>query len=130
MKIHVLQVKLYTTFFFKVALANKLNFLYTLLIPAVLLSLQLYSQPGNEEGVSHAIIYSWLAYMVINHALTHTFAVSILREQGYLKQYHTVVTSVYIFLISEALVGLFKLLASTLMLLILVSFLTPLSITR
>lgn len=125
-----MQIKLYTIFFFKIALANKLNLLYTLVLPAVLLSLQLYSQPSNDEVVSATIIYSWLAYMIINHALTHTFAVSILREQGYLKQYHTIVKSVYIFLISEALVGLFNLMVSTLLLLILMSFLTQISIIQ
>lgn len=65
--------------------------------------------------------------MIINHALSYTFEVSYLREQGYLKQYHPIVKSPSVFLLSEAVVGFIHLVWSSLVLVLLMSLSTGVS---
>lgn len=126
MKEYFLQVKLYTIYFFKISISNKMTFFYSLVLPGLLLQFQILSQLQDIEAVS-IIFVSWMGYMIINHALIHTFALSLLREDGYLKQYHTIVKSPSIFVIGRTLVGFIHLIWSSLILVFLVTLTTELS---
>jgi hypothetical protein len=126
MQEYMFQVKMYTEYFLKIALSNKVSYFYSLVLPGIMLYLQLSVQNLEMETV-RVISTSWLAYMIINHALTYTFKVSFLREQGYLKQYHTLVKDISVFLVSQGLAGLLNLIGSSLIMILLASFMSDLS---
>lgn len=126
MKEYIFQVKMYTNYFLKISISNKFSYFYSLAIPGIMLYLQLPFENHNMEFV-YIISTSWLAYMIVNHALTYTFKVSFLREQGYLKQYHTIVKDMSIFLSSQGLAGFINLIGSSLLITLLLAFLTELS---
>lgn len=126
MREYIFQMKLYTIYFLKVSFSNKPSYFYSLGLPTIMLYLQLSFQNLNIEHIN-LIITSWLTYMIINHALTFTFKVSFLREQGYLKQFHTIVKHKSIFLISQALAGLINLAISSILLILLGSIMMNIS---
>ena len=51
-------------------------------------------------------VMPYIAWMIFTNCLTTASSVAVLREQGYLKQYRTLVVSPAVFIISQALVNL------------------------
>ncbi|MFT8414281.1 MAG: hypothetical protein ABF643_08320, partial [Oenococcus oeni] len=89
------------------ALKQWMFIVYNAALPAAIIIGSLYNQRGNisnQTFLQSAI--SWIAFITFNSALSSNLEVIALREQGYLKQYRTLLKSPYIFVFSKQLVAL------------------------
>ncbi|MGH2077776.1 hypothetical protein [Aerococcus urinaeequi] len=102
MKEYFSHLILYTKYFFKVLLNNKIALIFTVLFPCVMVIINLNSPTLPE--IKTTLVF-WLGYLVMINALTSITEVLTLREQGYLKQYKTIVRHISIFLWSKAFVN-------------------------
>lgn len=111
------QLYVYTLYFFKVLKTNKLALIYSALIPTIMMILQTNNQPYDETT-----LISWLSYMIYINSVSVILELADLREQGYLKQYSSIIKSNSIFILSKTIVNLVVLLLSTVFLFIIASF--------
>lgn len=112
------QIIIYTRYFFKVLKSNKLSIIYTTVLPTIMMVMQASS--FSKESIKQIVI-PWLAYMIYVNAFNVVLEIAYLREQGYLKQYSTLIKSNSVFIISKSLVGLLLLVVSTLFFLVIAS---------
>lgn len=89
-------------FFMMVALANKLTFLYTIFLPATLLLAR--SDSTAKEGL-FTVYVPCVSYTLFMYGINTAVELGYLREQGYLKQYQSLVGGVGVFALSKGLVG-------------------------
>lgn len=112
------EIELYTKYFLKVSVNNKITLLYRLLFPLIIVSFQMSS--GNMHP---QLVIPWCAYMLFSSAVNTVIEISILREQGYLKQYHTLINGNKVFILSKAIVEFLMMAISSLLFILLVAVL-------
>ena len=119
------QVGVYTQYFFKVIRDTPGVLIYTICLPLVFLIMNVSSAFFKPLSLTTytAQVVPYIGWMIFSNCLTTASNVAILREQGYLKQYRTLVVSPAVFLVSQALVSL-GIILMTLLLVALLSAIT------
>ena len=107
MRKYIVQVCLYTHYFWQVALDNLGMLLYTVVLPLVFLVLNLKSAFFKPLSMQQFIgtVMPFIAWIIFSNVLMVIADVAMLREQGYLKQYVSLVVNPSVFLVSEMLVS-------------------------
>ncbi|HIW72526.1 MAG TPA: hypothetical protein H9875_07875 [Candidatus Levilactobacillus faecigallinarum] len=115
MKKYLMQVVIYTRYFIKVALDNPGVLIYTLALPVFFLVLNAQKHLFQHLTTGQFIndIVPFIVWIVVSNALMAIGDVGALREQGYLKQYKTLVVNPSVLLVSKFLVALITLFLTT-----------------
>lgn len=107
MRKYGVQVAVYTQYFMKVLRDMPGVLVYTICLPLVFLALNVgdaFFKPLTTSAyVEHIMPY--IGWMIFSNCLTTAGNIASLREQGYLKQYRTLVVSPSVFIVSQALVN-------------------------
>lgn len=109
MKKYITQVMIYTKYFYKVTLENKLVFLYTALFPVVMIIIQskrFFFQKISTTTFTR-IVLPWIFWLIFTDILFAVMDIPMLREQGYLKQYSSLLSNNSVFIISKMIINLF-----------------------
>lgn len=115
---YIQEIHLYSKYFFEIVLTYKESIIYRLFFPIFMIIMQSFN---NEEEININNIVLWLSFMLFNSAVHTIIETLYLREQGYLKQYHSLVSGDWIFIISKGLVEFTILLLGTLVILLFLS---------
>lgn len=102
------QVWLYTRYFFKVAWDNLGLLLYTVALPLVFMVLNMHAlffKPLTLSGFMSNVM-AFIAWIIFSNLLMVMADIAMLREQGYLKQYASLVVNPTVFIVSKLLVCL------------------------
>ncbi|WP_047999676.1 hypothetical protein [Lactiplantibacillus herbarum] len=108
------QVLIYTQYFSKVAWDNPGVLIYTVCLPLVFLILNTkdhFFQQLTLTQYANSVI-PFIGWMIFTNCLVTVASIGELREQGYLKQYRTLVVNVSVLIVSEAIVNLILLLTT------------------
>lgn len=124
MKSYLLEVYNYTKYFHKVMFENKINYVYKIMFPVFFIIFN--SWGASEQATFHTVII-WISYMIFMAGISINMDLATLREQGYLKQYHSLVSHHTVFLVAKFFVELAFLLLSITMTLLVLIVLNPLS---
>lgn len=102
------QVWLYTRYFFKVMLDNVSVMIYTVGLPIFFLVLNLKDELFKPLSLTQftAHVMPFVAWIIMSNTIVMVGEVALLREQGYLKQYASLVVNPSVFIVSKALVNL------------------------
>ncbi len=102
------QVWLYSSYFFKVMLDNVGVMLYTVGLPIFFLALNLKSAMFKPLTLSQYTgkVLPFVAWIIFSNTIVMVGEVALLREQGYLKQYVSLVVNPSVFILSKAIVNL------------------------
>ena len=91
----------YINYFNKLQFGNKLNYIYKIIFPVLIIVFN----SGNQYGDSLvASVIPWVSYLIFISGVSVVIETATLREQGYLKQYHTLVSHQSVFIISKFIV--------------------------
>lgn len=105
------QTLIYTRYFAKVMGRNPTVLIYTIGLPIFFLILNTaghFFKPLTPIQYA-ANVAPFISWMIFSSALQAVSAVAILREQGYLKQYQSLVTSPSVILVAETLISFIQL---------------------
>lgn len=94
-------------YFLKVQITQWIYFTYSILLPLTMIIPKLSINGDASEPKIIATMLPWIGFLTLNNAITANADVIALREQGYLKQYKTLVTSLTVFTFSKQLVWFF-----------------------
>lgn len=102
------QVGIYTQYFSKVIRDTPGVLIYTICLPLVFLVLNVSSALFRPLSLTVYVnqVMPYIGWMIFSNCLMTAGTVATLREQGYLKQYRTLVVSPAVFIVSQALVNL------------------------
>ncbi|MFC6182105.1 hypothetical protein [Lactiplantibacillus daowaiensis] len=108
------QVYLYTRYFFQVMLDNLGVLLYTIVLPLFFLVLNIHQALFKPLTMTQVVwhIMPFIAWMIFSNFLVAVSDIAMLREQGYLKQYATLVVNPTVFIVSKFLVSVAVLLVT------------------
>lgn len=101
-----MQVFIYTNYFFKVLRDDLGVLVYTIGLPVVFLGLNTSRFIGTPLTTLQFAdrVLPFIAWMIFSNVLVAMTSIGQLREQGYLKQYRTLVVNVSVLIVSELLV--------------------------
>lgn len=105
---YFIQVKIYTRYFFRVAYDNKIVFIYSAFFPIVMLIIQarqLMFQPISTLDFNRYVL-PWISWLIFSDIIFSVMDIAVLREQGYFKQYYSLVTNKSVFIVSKIIVNL------------------------
>jgi len=108
------QVGIYMQYFLKVAWDNPGVLVYTVCLPLVFLILNTKSYFFQQLSLTQYTdaVVPFVGWMIFTNCLVTVASVGELREQGYLKQYRTLVVNTSVMIVGEALVNLILLLTT------------------
>jgi len=108
MQKYEVQVELYTRYFFKVMLDNISVMIYTVGLPLFFLVLNLKDDLFKSQSLAQFTghVMPFVAWIIMSNTIVQVGEVVLLREQGYLKQYASLVVNPSVFIVSKALVNL------------------------
>ena len=112
MRKYLMQVAIYTQYFGRVLLDSWSLFIYTLGLPVFLMLVNDRKYLGQTLTWSQYtnLVLPFVAWVVIANTLEMLADVARMREQGYLKQYYSLVVSPSVLIVSKLLVNLITLL--------------------
>lgn len=108
MRKYNVQVWLYARYFVKVMLDNVSVLLYTVGLPILFLGLNLNGYFFKTVSLVQytKLVLPFVAWIIVANTMMMVSEVALLREQGYLKQYASLVVNPSVFIISKAVVNL------------------------
>ena len=78
-------------YFLKVQITQWIYFIYSILLPLTMIIPKLSINGDASEPKIIATMLPWIGFLTLSNAITANADVIALREQGYLKQYKTLV---------------------------------------
>ncbi|TPR42302.1 hypothetical protein DY124_07830 [Apilactobacillus micheneri] len=115
MKKYIIQTLIYTKYFLKVSYDNKVAFFYSALFPIVMLILQSRSimfQPISVKNFNSKVL-PWISLLIFSYIIYTIIDLIQLREQGYMKQYSSLVINQSVFILSKLIVNIIVLFITT-----------------
>jgi len=108
MRKYNVQVWLYTRYFVKVMLDNVSVLLYTVGLPILFLGLNLKGYFFKPVSLAQytKLVLPFIAWIIVANTMVMVSEVALLREQGYLKQYASLVVNPSVFIVSKVVVNL------------------------
>lgn len=119
----MIQIFKLSQYFLKVALDEKINYLYSILIPAVMIYSKekiLFGYHATEAQFEKLII-PWIGFIVLSAALSSIVDIQVLRIQGYFRIFHFVTKNDYVLVVAKLLIGIINMFVSILAIFILTS---------
>ncbi|NVY96784.1 hypothetical protein HU830_06400 [Lactobacillus sp. DCY120] len=112
MKKYFTQVKIYTKYFFKVAYDNKFVFVYSALFPIIMLIIQSKQLMFQQISIVdfNRYVLPWISWLIFSNVIFSVMDIAVLREQGYFKQYYSLVSNQSVFIMSKLIVNFMVLL--------------------
>lgn len=102
MRAQCIEVFVFSRYFLKLTLSTPVNYLYKIFLPALLLIMNSIGKSDPELVIRQII--PWLSYLLLVAGINVIADYILLREQGYLKQYHTLVSSHWVIFLAKAIV--------------------------
>ncbi|WP_203640870.1 hypothetical protein [Levilactobacillus andaensis] len=104
MKVFTNELIIMFRYFLKVQTTQWVFLGYSILLPLLMIIPNLSTATHSGSTAALNTILPWIGYLIFSNAITANSDVVTLREQGYLKQYKTLVTSLSVFTVSKQLV--------------------------
>ncbi|MDV7720257.1 hypothetical protein GA840_10520 [Pediococcus ethanolidurans] len=118
------QIVVYTQYFMKVIRDMPGVLVYTICLPLVFLAINVgdaFFKPLTLD--SYVVnVMPYVGWMIFSNCVTTAGNIASLREQGYLKQYRTLIVNPSVFIVSQALVNLVLILSTLLLVAVLSSW--------
>ncbi|WP_158727596.1 hypothetical protein [Levilactobacillus enshiensis] len=104
MKVFTNELIIMFRYFLKVQTTQWIFLIYSILLPLFMIIPNLSTTAHASLTQMLTIILPWIGFLTFSNAISASSDVIALREQGYLKQYKTLVTSLSVFTVSKQLV--------------------------
>ena len=96
-------LKIWYKYFLSVQTTQWIYFVYSIVLPIIMIFGSLNYPVYNNKNIIQVIL-PWIGFITYNNAITSNSDVINLREQGYIKQYKTLISSPYILVFSKHVV--------------------------
>ncbi|AKP65243.1 hypothetical protein FC99_GL001923 [Levilactobacillus koreensis JCM 16448] len=104
MKVFTNELIIMFRYFLKVQTTQWVFLGYSILLPLIMIIPNLSIATHSSSAATLNTILPWIGFLTFSNAITANSDVVTLREQGYLKQYKTLVTSLSVFTFSKQLI--------------------------